>query len=87
MLKRTSREPAATTRIATLPLTTPLHVATGVFIPTSTGKAGMDIASAHAADLAVMNVIHQALRTQLTVSIPVSKNAFPQHIDASCSSI
>jgi predicted Zn-dependent peptidase len=87
MLRRTSRELVATTRIATLPLTTPLHVATGVFIPTSTGKAGMDIASAHAADLAVMNVIHQALRTQLTVSIPVSKNAVPQRIDASCSSI
>jgi hypothetical protein len=47
----------------------------------------MDIASAHAADLAVMNVIHQALRTQLTVAIPVSKNAVPQRIDASCSSI
>jgi hypothetical protein len=87
MLKRTSREPVATTRIATLPRTTPLHVATGVFIPTSTGKAGMDIASAHAADLAVMNVIHQALRTQLTAAIPVSKNAVPQRIDASCSSI
>ena len=77
MLKRTSREPAATTRIATLPLTMPGHVATGVFIPTSSGKSGTELASAHASDLAVMNVIHQALRTQLTTNIPISKNAAP----------
>ena len=87
MLKRTSREPTATTRIATVPLTTPGTVATAVFIPTSTGQSGTELASAHAADLAVMNVIQQALRTQLTVAIPVSKNAVPQRIDASCSSI
>ena len=87
MLKRTSREPAATTRIATLPLTMPGHVTTGVFIPTSSGKSGTELASAHAADLAVVNVIHQALRTQLAANIPISKNATPQMIDASCSSI
>ena len=58
-----------------------------MFIPTSTGQSGTELASAHAADLAVVNVIQQALRTQLTVAIPVSKNAVPQRIDASCTTI
>lgn len=87
ILRRSLRETLAGTRISTVPLATSTSVATAVFIPTSTGKAGMDIASAHAADLAVVNVIQQALRTQLTTNIPISKNATPQRIDASCSSI
>ena len=83
VLRRDAREPSATTRMATLPLTTTNTVATSVFIPTSTGKSGSELASVHAADLAIVNVIQQALRTQLTASIPVSKNALPQLIDTS----
>ena len=87
MLKRASKEATATTRIVTVPLTASRTAATGILIPTSTGKSGAELTNAHAADLAVVNVIQQALRQQLTAKIPVSKNAVPQHIDASCSTI
>jgi hypothetical protein len=87
ILRRPVREILAGTRISTVPLATSTSVATAVFIPTSTGKSGTELASAHAADLAVVNVIQQALRTQLTTNIPISKNATPQRIEASCSSI
>jgi len=87
MLKRTSREPAAATRIATLPLTAAGFVTTSILIPTSVGKSGAELVSTHAADLAVVNVIQQALRTQLTAKIPISKNAVPQLIDASSTPI
>jgi hypothetical protein len=87
LLKRTPREPAASTRFFTRPNTASTSVATAVFIPTSTGKSGAELVSVHAADLAVVNVIQQALRTQLTAAIPISKNAVPQLIDASCTNI
>ena len=86
-LRRDTREPSATTRMATLALTSPNTLATSVFIPTSTGKSGGELAASHAADLAIVNVIQQALRTQLTASIPASKNALPQLTDASAVSV
>lgn len=86
-VKRTPREPAATTRVATLPLTTANTLATGVFIPTSTGKSGSELAMAHAADLSIVNVIQQAIRSQLVSNIPASKNATPVLFDVSCTTV
>ncbi len=87
LLRRDTREPSATTRMATLVLTSPNTLATSVFIPTSTGKSGAELAAVHASDLAIVNVIQQALRQQLTASIPASKNALPQLTDASAISV
>lgn len=83
-IRRETRNPTATTRMATLPLTASNLATTAVFIPTSSGKSGIDLATTHAADLAVTNVIQQSLRAQLTAKIPASKNAMPQLIDCSC---
>ena len=73
--------------MATLALTSPNTLATSVFIPTSTGKSGAELAAVHASDLAIVNVIQQALRQQLTASIPASRNALPQLTDASAISV
>lgn len=85
--RREIRDSAATTSMVTIPLASTTAAATGVFIPTSTGKSRADLAAAHAADLAIVNVIQQMLRAQLTVNIPVSKNVMPAIWDASASSV
>ena len=85
--KRSLKDAGASARITTIPLTAANTVATAIFIPTSNGKSGIDLAVAHAADLAVVNVIQQALRSELVSNLPASKNAMPMLIDASCSSV